>query len=402
MPAYPPAVRRLLLSTAIFGMGRSIGLPYLAIYLTEHSAVSSPMLGAMLGGSVFLATLFGLYAGYLADRVNKRVMLIVACCVLALACVGMTLTRQLALAFIAMSCIEAVVTLQRITLKALLADWLEPAARAKAFSLNYTIINVAFSVGPLLGALAFGMDHAAPLWISAAFTLAATQAINKQVVRQPPLHASVPAGETPAKADFITTLHDLRRDRQLVYLTAGGALMSFVFGRFVSGYLSLYLIARYGITGAAKYLPAILLSNALGVILLQYPVGRRIGGDHLFRWMVAGAACYIIGLLGFMHADSVAGWVLATLAFTVGEVISVPADYLFVDRIAPAHKRGSYYGAQSLSAFGAALSPVVCGALLASFRPALMFSVLMGLAVSSLWLYYRGSRPQACRHLATV
>ncbi len=402
MSSYSPAVKRLLLSTAIFGMGRSVGLPYLAIYLTEHYGVSAQTLGWLLGGSVFLATLFGLYAGYLADRVDKRVMLIAACCLLALACIGVTMTRQVALAFVALTCIETVVSLQRITFKALLADWLPPVQRAKAFSLTYTLNNVAFSVGPLLGAWAFGLGHAAPLWISAAFTLATTPVLSHHVVKQAAPDAPLALRDGDAKNSFMNTLHELRRDRQLVLLTVGGMMTSFVFGRFVTGYLSLFLIQTKGPTAAAQLMPALLLSNALAVILLQYPIGRRIGGSHLFRWMVVGVTAYVLGLWGFMHAGSVLDWVLATLAFTVGEVISVPADYLFIDRIAPAGKRGSYYGAQSLAAFGASLSPIVCGALLVNYRPVVMFSVLIGLAVSSLWFYYLGSRSEPGRAYAAV
>lgn len=402
MKSYSPAVRRLLLSTVVFVMGRAVGMPYLAIYLTERLQVSAQTLGWLLGGSVFFATLFGLYAGYLADRISKRRLLLAACVLLALACVGVTVTTQLVLVFVALCCIEAAVGMQKIALKTLLADWLPPSERARAFSLNYTLINVAFALGPVLGAWAFGMEHAAPLWLSAAFALATTQVVTPSV-GSPVLHgAGAVQGHASAPLGFKATLHDLRNDRQLVMLTLGGVLTAFVFGRFVTGYLSQYLIQTLGPSGAAQAMPAILMTNALGVILLQYPLGRRIAAPYLFRWVVLGVLFYVLGLWGFMHANSVWLWVLATAAFTVGEVITVPTDYLLVDRIAPAHKRGSYYGAQGLSGFGASLSPVVCGYLLASYAPPAMFWVLMASALASIWFYYQGSRPLPGQVYATV
>lgn len=392
MKSYPPAVRRLLLGTVVFVMARAVGLPYLAIYLTERTRVSAETLGWLLGGSVFFATVFGLYAGYLADRINKRKLLLAACAMVALACLGVTLTTRLVLLFAALCCVEAAVTVQKIALKALLADWLEPTQRARAFSLNYTVTNIAFSLGPVLGSWAFGMEHAAPLWLSAAFALMTTQVVGPRtgVPAVGLAGATVPGANTPTS--FKETLNDLRSDRQLVMLTLGGVLTSFVFGRFVTGYLSQYLIQTQGPVGAAQAMPAILFTNALVVILMQYPIGRRIAPPHLFRWVLVGLAFYVLGLWGFMHADSVLTWVMAVAAFTVGEVITVPTDYLFVDRIAPAHRRGSYYGAQSLSGFGAAACPVVCGYLLASYPPAMMFWVLMVSAVASVWFYYQGSR----------
>ncbi|QDL56318.1 MFS transporter [Rhodoferax aquaticus] len=399
MKSYPPAVRRLLLSTVVFVMGRSVGMPYLAIYLTERMQVSAQTLGWLLGGSVFFATVFGLYAGYLADQFSKRKLLLAACAMMALACVGVTVTTQLVLVFAALCCVEAAVTMQKIALKALLADWLAPTERAKAFSMNYTLTNVAFSLGPVVGAWAFGMEHAAPLWLSAGFALMASQVVTHSTVKA---DAGSQGGSAPVPSSFKDTLRDLRNDHQLVWLTLGGVLAAFVFGRFVTGYLSQYLIQTQGIEGAAHTMPAILLTNALVVILLQYPVGRKIAPPHLFRWVAAGVAFYVLGLWGFMHANSVLTWVLATAAFTVGEVITIPTDYLFVDRIAPAHKRGSYYGAQGLSLFGASLSPVVCGYLLASYPPAVMFWVLIAAAVASLWFYYQGARPQPGQVFAAV
>lgn len=394
MKSYPPAVRRLLLGTVVFVMGRAVGLPYLAIYLTERMGASAETLGWLLGGSVLFATVFGVYAGYLADRINKRTLLLAACAMVAWACVGVTVTSQLVLVFAALCCMEAAVTMQKIAMKALMVDWLEPTQRAKAFSLNYTLTNVAFALGPVLGAWAFGLEHAAPLWLSAAFAMAATQVVSASTGK--PLAgtavASPPAAHAPAS--FRETLNDLRNDRQLVMLTLGGVLTAFVFGRFVTGYLSQYLIQTQGPVGAAQTMPAILFTNAAVVITMQYPIGRRIAPPHLFRWVVVGVGFYVLGLWGFMQANSVFTWVLATAAFTVGEVITVPTDYLFVDRIAPAHRRGSYYGAQSLSGFGAAVCPVVCGYLLASYQPPMMFWVLMVSAVASIWFYYQGSRPK--------
>lgn len=399
MKSYPPAVRRLLLSTVVFVMGRSVGMPYLAIYLTERMQVSAQGLGWLLGGSVFFATVFGLYAGYLADQFSKRKLLLAACAMMALACVGVTVTTQLVLVFAALCCVEAAVTMHKIALKTLLADWLAPTERAKAFSMNYTLTNVAFALGPVLGAWAFGMEHAAPLWLSAGFALMASQVVTPSTVKAT---ASGEGGSAPVPSSFKDTLRDLRNDHQLVWLTLGGVLAAFVFGRFVTGYLSQYLIQTQGIEGAAHTMPAILLTNAIVVIALQYPIGRKIAPPHLFRWVAVGVAFYVLGLWGFMHANSVLTWVLATAAFTVGEVITIPTDYLFVDRIAPAHKRGSYYGAQGLSVFGASLSPVVCGYLLASYPPVVMFWVLIAAAVASLWFYYQGARPQPGQVLAAV
>jgi len=72
-------------------------------------------------------------------------------------------------------------------------------------------------------------------------------------------------------------------------------------------------------------------------------------------------------------------------------MIIYPAEYLFVDTIAPENLRGSYYGAQNLAAFGGALSPVICGYLLIHTPAPTMFYVLAGLtAMGGMLCFWSG------------
>ena len=109
-------------------------------------------------------------------------------------------------------------------------------------------------------------------------------------------------------------------------------------------------------------------------------------------WLLAGMALFIAGLLGFSLAGSVLAWCLAMLVFTLGEIIVIPAEYMFIDSIAPEHLRGVYYGAQNLSNLGAALGPVLCGFALAHLLPTTMFYLMMGSVGLAALFYYLGAR----------
>ncbi len=78
------------------------------------------------------------------------------------------------------------------------------------------------------------------------------------------------------------------------------------------------------------------------VILLQYQIGRFLKRDQLRYWMGVGIAFFIIGLIGFSYATHLVSWCLALFIFTLGEMIIYPAEYLFIDTIAPERLRGSY------------------------------------------------------------
>lgn len=76
--------------------------------------------------------------------------------------------------------------------------------------------------------------------------------------------------------------------------------------------------------------------------------------------------------------------------FSLGEIIVIPVEYMFIDFIAPANLKGSYYGVQNLGQLGGAVNPVLCGFLLAYAAPHMMFYMLIIAAILGLMFFYRG------------
>ncbi|WP_410017350.1 MFS transporter [Pseudomonas sp. 14P_8.1_Bac3] len=137
---------------------------------------------------------------------------------------------------------------------------------------------------------------------------------------------------------------------------------------------------------------ALLACNAISVILLQYQIGRFLKREQLRYWIAGGTSLFIVGLIGFSLADSLVSWCVAMFIFTLGEMIIYPAEFLFVDTLAPEELRGSYYGAQNLAALGGALSPVICGFLLMHTPASTMFYALSGLTAMGGFLCFMSGR----------
>jgi len=136
-----------------------------------------------------------------------------------------------------------------------------------------------------------------------------------------------------------------------VCFTLGGLLSAVVFGQF-SAYLSQYLVVTLSAEATYRIISTLVATNALLVIGLQYAIGRRISQRHLSRWLALGLGLFLLGVAGFGLATSLPLWVLSMVVFTLGEIIVFPAEYMFIDLIAPEHLRGLYYGAQNLSNLG--------------------------------------------------
>jgi MFS family permease len=173
--------------------------------------------------------------------------------------------------------------------------------------------------------------------------------------------------------------------------TCGCLLSTVVHGRFTL-YLSQYLLVTHDSKRALETMAALLACNAISVILLQYQIGRFLKREQLRYWIAGGTSLFIVGLIGFSLADSLVSWCVAMFIFTLGEMIIYPAEFLFVDTLAPEELRGSYYGAQNLAALGGALSPVICGYLLMHTPPPTMFYALSALTAMGGFLCFMSGR----------
>lgn len=191
-------------------------------------------------------------------------------------------------------------------------------------------------------------------------------------------------------APFLAVGKLLLQDYRLVCFTLGGLLSAVVFGQFAA-YLSQYLVVTTTPETTYRIISAALATNALTVIGLQYAIGRRISHRHLSRWLAAGLSMFILGLAGFALSTTVVLWVISMVIFTIGEIIVFPAEYMFIDKIAPDHLRGMYYGAQNLASLGAALGPVLCGIVLASQPPHYIFYMLALFIVAGGLFYCLGA-----------
>lgn len=386
MTSYSPLIRRLLICSLTIVVSRAITSPLLTLFVSDKLGLNQQDVGLLLGIAVFVATLLSLYGGYIIDRFEKRRLLILSMASSAVGLVLLTFAENLYLTTITLIVTETASSLFLIGSKAILSDNLPVGQRAKAFSLSYTLTNIGYAVGPMLGVLIAGAFTSAPFLIAAAiafFSIFLMTGIAKDPARSPV------SGQAQS---FLKTLITLKNDRTLILFTAGCLLSTVVHGRFTF-YLSQYLLVTSNPRHTMEIMAALLACNAISVILLQYQIGRFLKREQLRQWIVAGTGLFILGLIGFSLADSLVGWCVAMFIFTLGEIIIYPAEFLFVDTLAPEDLRGSYYGAQNLAALGGALSPVICGFMLMHTPAPTMFYALSALAaLGGLLCYISGRR----------
>ncbi|PMQ11428.1 Tetracycline resistance protein, class B [Pseudomonas sp. AD21] len=373
MATYSRLIRRLMITSLSIVISRALISPLLTLFLSNKLGLNPQDVGLLLGIAVFSATLFSLYGGYIIDRLDKRRLLILTMLSSGVGLILLTFAQNLYLVTLVLIISETASALFLICSKAILSENLPVGQRVKAFSLNYTLTNIGYAVGPMIGVVIAGVWPSAPFIVAgliAGGSIFLLLGVSRQV-------SPVSLGSPPQS--FLNTLIILKNDRTMILFTLGCLLSTLVHGRFTL-YLSQYLLATHTQQQTLDTMAALLACNAITVILLQYQIGRFLKREHLRFWIAGGTALFIVGLIGFSLADSLVGWCVAMFIFTLGEMIIYPADFLFVDTLAPEELRGSYYGAQNLAALGGAVSPVMCGFLLMHTPAPSMFYALSALA----------------------
>ncbi|MBP5122873.1 MFS transporter [Pseudomonas protegens] len=385
LKSYPKAINLLLAGTLVLTLARAITLPYLVIYLSSAFDLQVSDIGLVIGSSMILGSLLSLYGGFLVDRTPSYRLILACCALFTLGFIGAFNARQLWLFYLCLVLVNLAYAVIDIAIKAGFAQRLSVEQRSEAFSIKYTLTNIGYAVGPFLGAGLARLDISLPFLISAALGAGFLAIHMRWGDRQPSA-----AGPTPAPLSFAALGKQLLRDYRLVCFTLGGLLSAVVFGQF-SAYLSQYLVVTTSAQDTYRIISTLVATNALLVIALQYAIGRRITQRHLSRWLALGLGLFLLGVSGFGLATSLALWVLSMVVFTLGEIIVFPAEYMFIDLIAPEHLRGLYYGAQNLSNLGGALGPILCGMLLASHPAHWIFYMLAAFIIAGGLFYWLGA-----------
>ncbi|HAT2782915.1 efflux MFS transporter YdeE [Citrobacter koseri] len=374
----------LLASSLLLTIGRGATLPFMTIYLNRQYDLSVDLIGYAMTVALTIGVIFSLGFGILADKFDKKRYMLLAISAFLLGFIAIPLVHSVTLVVLLFALINCAYSVFATVLKAWFADNLSATTRSKIFSLNYTVLNIGWTVGPPLGTLLVMQSINLPFWLAAicsAFPLVFIQTWVKR--------AETPVEGTTAS---VWSPSVLLRDKALLWFTLSAFLASFVSGAFASC-ISQYVMVVANGNFAEKVVAVVLPVNAAIVVSLQYAVGRRLTTANIRPSMAAGTICFVAGLVGFMiSGNSLLLWGLSAAVFTIGEVIYAPGEYMLIDNIAPAGMKASYFSAQSLGWLGAAVNPLVSGVILTTLPAWSLFAVLIVTIILAWALMLKGMR----------
>lgn len=332
-------LQSLFLITLVFRMG-TMAFPFYAAYLIHQHAVSAGTAGLLVGGygagALFVDLIIGaVIKRFSANRVILGSLLLNAVLLLIIPSVDNT-AALFVLSFLWGACYEAFTP-------ATFSETVTHSSsetRKVAFSCNRLAINIGMAIGPLLGSLIFLSNADAVFYLNAALSLVSFVACLR-FGRAVPV---APVATLAGKGNGLPESAPHERSRLLVILLA--ALPVHIAYALPPTFLSAYIINYTELP--AYYVGIIFFINALLVILFEVPINQRMSHLSSSRSLVAGFLVAGVGffLMGFSHIGALL--LVATVLWSLGEMIVFPGITHYVSSISSRHtvdRNLGYYSA---------------------------------------------------------
>lgn len=166
-----PGLRRstlaLLASSLLLTIGRGATLPFMTIYLNRQYGLGVDLIGYALTSALTIGVVFSLGFGILADKFDKKRYMLLAIIAFACGFIAIPMVHNVVLVVLLFALINCAYSVFSTVLKAWFADNLTATTKTRIFSLNYTVLNIGWTVGPPLGTLLVMQSINLPFWLAA-------------------------------------------------------------------------------------------------------------------------------------------------------------------------------------------------------------------------------------------
>ena len=322
--------------------------PVMTMILNQKLGLSAAEISYFFVGSGVVMLPASLIGGKLADRFNKK-WLIVICDSVSILCFFISAAIPLGLGTILLFvCAGVFQSIEYPAYDALFADLSATKDRERAYSLMYLGGNLGLVLSPTIAGLLFKNY----LWLSfliSGVSIALSTVLIALLIRDvSPVEDTGEEAAYQEKKDGSSLFAILRENPLLLLYLLCGTLYAGAYGQY-SFIMPLDMAAVHGENGAVIFGTASSL-NCITVVLFTPLITRlfvkmRDTGKMLTgRLLVFGGYLVFLLLLGF-----VPGYYLAMLVFTWGEIFSTVAEGPYVSTRIPASHRGRINGLMSIA-----------------------------------------------------
>ncbi|WP_135380841.1 MDR family MFS transporter [Vibrio tasmaniensis] len=367
--------------------------PFLIVFLYEDYGASAIEVGTMLAASAVVGAGTGLYSGYLSDKLGRKWVMVFGSWIAAISYSGIAFANEVWQFYVLIMMTGLMRPMIEAPAKAVIGDNLDDQKdRELALNIRYFLLNLGGALGPLIGiTLALAQPQnlffvAGGTYVIYGFWL--LLGIERKGTFTKPDPSQLP--------NFTATLIVIRKDNIFVKLMVANFIMMFVYAQVESSIPQ--VIVRSSITDAAQLIAGLVLVNTLTIIVFQFPMLKWLEHVPLFVRTRIGMILMAVAQIGFLFTpnDWPLGWGVACFILSLGEVIAFPTLNVQIDRMAPTHLRGSYFGAAALYSLGFAIAPLIGGVVIEMLSAYWLFVLCFILCLVMIWLYWLAEHTEDC------
>lgn len=356
----------LMGSTFIDRLGGALIFPFFAIYVTKKFNVDmlqvsylfiiftvSGMVGSFIGGAM-------------TDKFGRRWMLMFGLIVSATSSVSMALVNDLRIFYTLGAVVGLLGNAGGPAQQAMVADLLPEEKRPDGYAIQRINMNLAITIGPLIGGLLASWSYLALFLIDAVTSLITAVIVYFALPETKPQPV-----EGAQEESVIQTMGGYLKvvtDRLYMAYLFVGILIGLVYTQMYST-LSVYLSTELGYPewGYGN----LLALNAGMVVLTQFLFTRMVKRRPPLLVIAAGAVFYGVGFAMYGFVTTYALFMVAIAIITIGEMIIAPVGQTLIAKFAPEDMRGRYMAVAGLTiwAIPSALGPWAAGLIMRYLDP---------------------------------
>ena len=362
---YPRTFWNLIVITFIDRVGGAMLFPFFALYLTKKFEIGMTQVGILFAAfsvSSFVGSMLG---GALTDKLGRKGIIIFGLVASSMSTLAMGLVNAFEAFFMIALFVGVLTDTAGPARQAMIADILPEEKRAQGYGIFRVAFNLSVVIGPAIGGLLAARSYLALFIMDAVISLITAVLVFRFIPETKPESSSDESEESMAGS--FSGYFQVFRDGVFMLFLGASILMVLTYMN-MNTTLGVFLRDVHGIPEAGY--GWLLSLNAAMVVLLQFPITRRIENQKPLLMMAAGTLLYAIGfaLYGFVSVYSL--FVLAMVIITVGEMIVAPMGQALVAKFAPEEMRGRYMAVFGISwGLPFAIGPYLAGLILDNYDP---------------------------------
>ncbi len=381
--------------------------PFLAVILYEKFALSATQVGMILSSAAVISVLVSFIGSALSDRIGRH-QLMYASGILYIISFSLLAQVDSIIGYSLVITLCSIATaLWRPLTSALIGDIIDDkGTRELAMQSLYFVVNVGCAVGPMLGLWMGLTGEQSSFYITAgafAFLLVLLwwgfhqhdkiNIANDNVEQEAFGNKTTNSAGLKGKSEGVEAdkgneiIKVLLSDKLLQCLIFANILCMFIYAQMDSSLIQ--YLTRAKVPDLLQLISAMIFTNALVIISTQFLLLRLMANLSLVARIQVGLLLLMCSQiwLALNPLTLFWGWIGAIVVMSLAETILFPTMNVHIDRLAPEHLRGAYFGAASFYEFGYAIAPLGGGIILDQLGGPWLFFTTAGLTLVVMYLY---------------